>query len=222
MPFRLLIACFAFVALAVPSARADDITVTSGSVIIASGIAPPGTVSVHGTDGFSFVAGLNGTGLPLATGCGPGTPCGPGATLPLAASWSGLDIRNGVVTLDGVTYTDVGGLNSPNQLVFNLLGTATAPSFNGAQSATVTAPFTLSGFFVSPNGQANLLGGGLATLMLDRNAASPDSWNYDGIRYDFGATNNVATPEPASLILLGTGLALVVGRRLRKRSRASS
>ena len=61
-----------------------------------------------------------------------------------------------------------------------------------------------------------LSGEGTATLSLLRGTNEmAGTWIYQGVRYDFGPAP-AAVPEPSSLVLAGSGLALVV-RRLRKR-----
>jgi subtilisin family serine protease len=134
--------------------------------------------------------------------------CLAGSSLNLLGSWLGNDLV-GNATLDGVTYLAVGSTDTTSMgVAFN--GMATLPPI--ADSATVVAPFTFSGEFdhPGPGGIAEtdtLEGLGTATLTLVRDGSRTDSWLLSEARYDLAPT-----PEPASLLLVITGLAATVLR----------
>ncbi len=85
----------------VPSARADSITITSGSATIASLFAP-GTISIAGTEGFSFQGDF---GSPQGAGSFSCMvpPCAPGTPLVFSGGGGSSD-EGGTATLNGVTY----------------------------------------------------------------------------------------------------------------------
>jgi hypothetical protein len=60
-------------------------------------------------------------------------------------------------------------------------------------------------------------GSGIATLTLRRPAGNPVGFVIDTARYDFSPT---AVPEPATVILLSTGLAGIVVRKCRRARRS--
>ncbi len=211
--------------LGVGSAGADGITITSGYVVVLPGTEGAASMAVAGDNGFSFSSTLSRQSRVDARACGTELPCGAGAPIPLGATWSGLDLFGAVATLNGVTYPQVGGANSPNQLGFELTGTAIAPAFGAATALQVTAPFALAGTFsfgpdtTSPEiTTLDLAGHGTATVGLVRGAGDlSNTWVYNGVRYDFGSST-VPTPEPASLLLLGSGLLVLARRRWRRSS----
>ena len=203
------------------NARADPITITGGHILIAPGLQGPGTMDLIGTRGFS-VTGQLGTGRVDPRVC---FPCEPGTPISVGAAWSGLDLLGMVATLEGVTYPQVGGANSPNQLAVELSGAAVAPAFVAGSPVTLTAPFTLEGIFFhaqelfGPVSTETLMGSGIATLTLQplpRGENVPvDLWQYGGVRFDFTADTQ-PIPEPATLLLLGSGLAFISRHALRR------
>jgi len=208
---------------AAPLARADPIFISGGSIVVGPGLNGSGTIGLVGTRDFSVTGHLSGAGRVDARQC---FPCEPGTTISLGTSWSGLDLQATVAALEGTLYTNVGGGNSPNQLLVETAGGVVAPSFGSGSQATLTAPFSFEGLFIhalEPTGPATtdeLFGSGLAALTLVRlpgDGTVPDLWQYGSVRFDF-ASSAAPIPEPASLVLLGTGLALVAGRTLRRRA----
>ena len=84
-----------------------------------------------------------------------------------------------------------------------------------------TAPFTLTGFIglPSPSPLEAVEGRGIATVTLIPQVigpGEPNLWHTSNVRYDFSDAS--AVPEPATLVLVGSG---IVGCLLRRRQRAS-
>jgi hypothetical protein len=204
-------------------ARADEIRqVTSGQVTLGAGSAGNGEFSLVG-DTFSVNGGLSEGNTPY----GLVFPAVSGQSVDLTFKWGGSDIRTGVDTsgtVDGQTYKP---LFLDGFLSFHgdpIVLPAAGP--NGSQ-LTMTSPFTISsretvlfGFDrspVDPNAtqlfRFGLSGGGTATITLS---------TFDGLFSHVGTvlafSNASPTPEPASLLLVVTGLGTVgVLRRLRPR-----
>ena len=117
--------------------------------------------------------------------CNLESPCLPGTTMSLRAVWLGSAI-SGTATLDGITYPDVGGPNSPSSMSVNFSGSLVLPPL--APSATVSTAFTLTGMFWHPTGAADSLAGrGLAWVSLTPSQSFPGAWHVDRVLYDFAS-----------------------------------
>ena len=217
MPRRAIpVLLFSVFSLFTTSAAADPVQITAGSVFV-PGLFQGGTMNISGTQGFSMTAIVDNASNAFWTCSVP--ECVAGTPLDLFLQLGGPTMINAKATLNGVTYPDVDGFDSPafTNLFFN--GTAIAPPV-GNGPTTITAPFTFDGgfFLVGTGLLRELKGAGTATLFL-RPYGLPDfppSWFIEGIRYDF--SDSAPVPEPATLTLTATALAgAYLGRRRRTR-----
>lgn len=217
----LIPALLLFALLLAPSqARADNVIITSGSVSI--GGAPLSRGAFRNIS-FSFA----GSGLHVSGGaadqiqqrvlsaCTFG-PCAPGTVI--SGSSESTLYGVGQATVNGVT-SDAWYFRGDSLLSFRtpdlVIPNSTAPQL------TLTVPFTMTGtaFIYELNDFAHPLilstqisGSGIATLQL---LFINGGYAISDIRYDFQPI-----PEPATLILLGTGLAGLAARRRRRRDRS--
>jgi PEP-CTERM motif len=209
VPVLLLLAC----ALFVSEARADTVVITSGSA------------SIHPLLGGPFT--LGGGGLTASGGVDVGLQNGSlfsaGQTASLLSFTVGGDIDAGSAVVNGVSFPNVfyGGF-----LRFD----GSLPALSGPLGAfTLNVPFSFTGslqgclhhLFVGPCAPGSLVfdtlltGQGMATVeLLGFELAGGRHYEIRNVTYNFGPA--AATPEPATLLLLGTGLA-GIGAAVRKR-----
>ncbi len=154
--------------------------------------------------------------------CSP-APCSPGSTLSFAVSISRFSTSYpGTATYNGTYYSNL--LFSGSHLNF-----AVEPvfiPFDAAENFTVTAAFTLGGNLVAypfpsttPVFSMTLSGQGIATLEL-RRVMFAQGASYIVNRGTYTFQPAAAVPEPATLLLLGTGLAGAAAS-VRKRRKAA-
>jgi hypothetical protein len=161
--------------------RADEIQITGGYLDVATA---NGKLFLFGNRGFTFranVAVFAGFFRPGDCNAGP-LICTPGTVVELDAGWSGGDLA-GVATLDGITYSDVGGggaFSSSMSVLFS--GSVVMPAFGNA-STTVSVPFSFSGTFSHTGGTETLHGVGTATLFLSPHPIAPGAWRVDRVVY---------------------------------------
>lgn len=146
--------------------------------------------------------------------------CFAGTIVDLFALWSGGDLP-GTATVGDRTFTSVGSLSTSSSLFATWTGTLPIPS--GFESGVLTAPFDFSGTFFFENlpgdfGRLDLAGAGTATATFrPYSDAFPGALSVQSIRYEFAAIDVAPTPEPASVFLLGTGLAAILAARAHRK-----
>ena len=214
---RSVLLAVGLVIASVPAVTADPIQITSGSLIHGGSLTSPRSLTLAG-GGFTFEGTpVSGLVTPIEQCSFP--ECTGGVVVNLRARWVGLDLP-GTATFEERTFTNVGGLASDSSLSAEWTGTLTIPpAFTGGD---LTAPFLFSGLFrfdLFEEGarDVGLFGGGLATLTLAPHAGHPGAFRVESLVYQFGSPEPI--PEPASMLLMGTGLAgLAAVRRRRRRT----
>ena len=172
--------------------------------------------------GLSVSAGLpDGWSSSVVNDC---TPC----TVDEARTLSFSSSCVGCVS-SGSAGNELGGVVYSSPVTFGANFDFHGPTFSStdlsANHLTFTAPFTMTGrldaytspFDVnSPFYSTDLVGSGVATIQF----STLDRFFWaEHVTYDFSSSAPAATPEPASLLLLGTGLAAAWQARRRRRVR---
>jgi hypothetical protein len=193
--------------------RADPVVITGGFIFV-SGMHGP----LYSLVGNNFAV-IGGAGDHGATGPGLCAPCVAGAVIPLNSSYVGLSLGMGSAIVDGSFYPDV-----IFRGVFDLAGDPIVIP-DSTSRLTLTAPFSFSGVIVGcPRGDPNcpaplfttqLTGTGLATVNLSVifDFQGRPLFEFEDVTYAF----NQNIPEPASILLLVTGLAALGVKKLKRK-----
>jgi hypothetical protein len=219
----------AILGMGVPrTGSADPVTITSGGISIPAGSTVASPIQLGGTDGvlpFSLTGLISSSSFIAPRSC-----CLPTATtISLEIGSAGLDVP-AMVTYGNDTYPVGGGLDPEEVggIVIHITGFAPLPAAPATLNdvATTTGTFELvsnshfsppcCGKFPPGN---DLRGFGTATVSLfaDPGAGVP-VWGFRSAEYRFSAQAPI--PEPASFVLLASGLAGLAVRRRKARSTA--
>lgn len=205
---------------AVASARADEVVITSGS-LTASGLANIGSDIPHSFTfrGEGFQAGGGGEPISMSpTSC---SFCQPGDLME-ARAHAGFGIRGLCsLTFQGTRFPF--GSCRHSHFDFSTDPVRIPLSFPTSDSLIVTTNFTMTGDFTISDLSTDqtfvalpLSGQGTATIRLIR-WLGDNTIRIDSVTFTFAPA---ATPEPATLLLLGTGLAGAAwGARRRRAAR---
>lgn len=205
-------------------ARADALAITDGSYRISTPFRTPDPR--HISLGFELrgtnfrATGGESDGASRRVGSNCQHPCQAGSTFSLSA-------ENNLFVERPTSLLQVDGQNRFGWFLGGSLqfqtGSFTIPLNAGAE-LTLTASFTMTGLvsfaeydlqnsvFTGFKFDSEVFGSGIVSISLFFSQISQD-YQIAGVRYDF-----TAVPEPATMILLGTGLAGLVARRRRQRA----
>jgi hypothetical protein len=198
------------------AAEGEPILIRSGGVGFDTGD-PPG-LSLSG-DAFSLVSLFPTIASPIA--CVPGG-CPPGTSVSLSALFGassfGFSLGSGFAVIGENSYGTgfgPGSVQFRGQLSFDA---AAVPIPDGERVLRLTSPFLLTGSIAAfqdatasaPLFQVDVTGSGLAALVLERDTLGA----YRFLAVDYTIQDPV--PEPATLLLFGSGITVLAIRRCRR------
>jgi hypothetical protein len=199
-------------------AHADPLIITGGSLTRTPADVGPAFTFV-GQD-FS-VSGRGGSGSGHSVSCGA---CQIGDTVNIKVNYVGNTLGSGPATINGASYPTLYYLGTVEFATSGIIG----PPLDPATSIiTITSPFTMSGnltgYLIDPQiyqgrdpqtpvFSATFIGEGTAIIELLK--VAPNLYGIYSLRFNFQAA---PIPEPATLLLFGSGLAGVAARVLKRR-----
>ncbi|HEX5476077.1 MAG TPA: PEP-CTERM sorting domain-containing protein [Vicinamibacterales bacterium] len=221
--------------LLLPVSRASADPVTVRGFFVADPEDVPGYIAfdfsgIVAGEAFRAVSGHgpNGGAVPAPPGVTYGClhACAPGSTFDFSnATADGLQpFGIGTLTRGGVTYDDVllsgsVAIRSPGAIVPQ---PPTDPDDRDQEFPVISAPFTFTGALSArddrgaPLFSVDLIGGGLAQTMLVWDGSTFFRIE-EAATIGYGFSSPSPTPEPASLLLVASGLSACVGARRRAR-----
>jgi hypothetical protein len=214
-----ILACALVLFPGVNPADADEIfvTVTSGFIDLHQDSSWEGVLALEGDHGFSMIAFPQMGSYDSIQNCNE-KGCAPGSLVDIGLFRIGSDLP-GHFSFDGG-----GGLlgNDPDQASAGVLvrGSTVLPPLRPVR-AKVRTPFDLGGevFYEPEPGIGEVLGfggRGTATLFLERHRDFENAWNVTRVRYRIHQSAS-PVPEPATVLLVGGGLAALAARARKRR-----
>jgi hypothetical protein len=178
----IVMACLAGVAA---PATAQVISIRHGTLVFE--LDKGGALDISGNRRFKLEATASTSGRFDAINQCRDPECAPGTIVEIGAVWVGLDLP-GTARLQGQTYGDVGGFDSPNSAGIEISGKVTMPAMSDGP-VSVTVPFDLTGVFLYGDGgqgsqDAFLSGGGDVTLFLEPYPGE-NSWQIRSAAFEF-------------------------------------